>query len=278
MVYAIVVTYNPDLVVLERQYNSIVQQVDKIIYIDNSAQINDSFRDKNCVVINNNENKGLAYAQNQGIDIAIKEGADFVILFDQDSLPPFDFKEHLMCIYEEVSVDEKVALVGPAIINAYEGVSQFGSGIVINTMGGIHRFPLKRITKVSYCIASGSLIPIPVLLDVGKIEEKLFIDALDLEWCLRAKKMGFSIIQTNTTSLSHYLGNGLKDRVLSHSPFREYFIVRNNIWLIKQSYIPLGYRLRKCLSVIYRLLISLINGRSHYLKKQLNGIKDGYHL
>ena len=101
---------------------------------------------------------------------------------------------------------------------------------------------------------------------------------LDLEWCLRAKSKGYSIIQTNTAYISHRLGDGNNDKIKSHSPIREYYIVRNNIWLSRQSYIPLGYRIRKNISTIFRIFLSIIRGNWSYVKQQLKGVKDGWRL
>ena len=85
-IFAIIVTFNPDQTLINLQYQSLAGQVDKVIYIDNSpqqTQPNFNFADDTkCFIVKNNENKGLGYAQNQGINLAIENNADFVLLFD----------------------------------------------------------------------------------------------------------------------------------------------------------------------------------------------------
>lgn len=277
MIYAVVVTYNPDKNLLDSQCASLRNQVDKIIYVDNGSLENTVNPCDKIYVIKNYQNLGLGTAQNQGINIALKEGADFILLLDQDSVPSDGFVSILLSVYNEANNHSCVGLVGPAIVNAYLGDSSISSGIIIKGIR-IKEIPLERITKVSYCIASGSMIPASVFKQVGIIEDKLFIDGMDMEWCFRARSKGFSIIQTNATFLKHRLGDGNEDRILSHQPFREYFIIRNSIWLSRQSYIPLGYRLRRKMSPIFRLFISMVRCRGDYFWCQLKGIRDGYKL
>lgn len=277
MIYAIIVSYNPDKVIIESQYNSLVNQVDKIVYIDNGSKecIVDKFY--NCICVKNKENLGLGKAQNQGIEIAVSNNADFIILFDQDSIPPINFVPSLISVYNESIKHYKTALVGPLIKNAFLNEVSENYGIIIDGLK-YKKVKLKEITKVSYCIASGSLIPTKVFEDIGKIKEDLFIDNMDFEWCLRARSIGYEIIQTNQTYLSHRLGEGNQDFILSHSPFREYYITRNNIILSRLHYIPIGYRYRKLVSTFCRIIHSVIKCRWIYVEQQLKGLIDGYRI
>lgn len=276
MIYAVIITYNPNKELLDLQFNSLEKQVDKIVYIDNASNENINPNNEKTILVQNYHNLGLGKAQNQGIKIALNNGADFILLFDQDSVPPCDFVLKLMQVYMEAKKIFSVGLVAPAIKNDYNKDFDIENyGILIRGIE-LKRVPLDRITNVSYCIASGSLIPSDVFSNVGYIKEEMFIDGMDFEWCLRAKSKGFSIIQTNITFLSHRLGDGDKDRILSHSPLREYYIVRNSIWMSQLSYIPLGYKLRKIIMPFLRLVQSFRKGQWGYVKQQIKGIKDGF--
>lgn len=279
-VYAIIVTYNPDVELLQRQNFSLKEQADGIIYVDNHSESTEfltSIKEENIHVIFNKENLGLAKAQNQGIKLACEQCSDFVILFDQDSVPPLGFVSGLLKCFKEQNQSEKVALVGPAIRDLLKESTENKKGVLFKGMS-IHNVDVKNATEVSYCIASGSLIPIKVLDDVGLMEECLFIDGLDVEWCLRAKSKGYRIYQTANTFLDHCLGNGNTDRILSHSPRREYYIMRNSIWMIRQRHIPIGYRLRKAFLSIGRLMQSVSSLKYAYVKADLKGIIHGIKL
>ena len=276
-VAAIIVTYNPDVDLLRRQNEELGGQVDFLIYVDNASQdtsLIDKLSSDRIIINKNDKNFGLAKAQNQGISIAQKIGVDFVVLFDQDSVPPVGFVEALTHCYNEQSRINKVGLVGPAIRNLTTKNRENEKGVLFRGLF-VDTIYLDEATEVSYCIASGSLIPITVIEEVGGMEEKMFIDGLDVEWCLRAQSKGYKIFQTNSTYLEHCLGDGTKRRILSHSPQREYYIMRNAIWLSRQKYVPGGYRLRKALFSSGRLLQSLVNLKGSYIKADIEGIIDG---
>lgn len=277
-VYAIIVTFNPDTQLLKKQYQSISSQVDGIIYIDNSSNnisdissiISHDFSKQ--VLIRNQKNAGLAKAQNQGIIKAIELGADYILLFDQDSIPNEDFVRGLIAIYKKYN-HIKIGLVGPTFLNKSDGKLSNGQ-----TLKGIsvHNTPVNNeYNSVSFCIASGSLIPKEVIEDVGLMREDLFIDSLDLEWCLRAKSKGYDIVMTSNTSMIHSIGEGANNKIESHSSFREYYICRNSIILIKLAHIPFGYKVRKIFTVPARLLLSLSRFKFNYVVAQWRGICDG---
>lgn len=279
-VFAIVVTYNPDEELLKQQFETLQGQVDCIIYVDNhstSTAFIDALKNIDVTIIKNEDNLGLAKAQNQGIAHAKQSGASFVLLFDQDSVPVEGFVDALLTCFHILAKKEKVALIGPAIRSRYKGCIGNEKGIVIKGLG-FQRVEVCAFTDVSYCIASGSLIPIRVLDEVGGMEEKLFIDGVDLEWCLRAKNFGYHIVQTNRTWLSHALGNGETSKIKSHSPQREYYIMRNNVWMVRQGFIPIGYRIRKIFALFYRLIHSLLCFDMDYLTIECRGVINGLML
>lgn len=279
MVLAIIVTYNPDLDLIEKQYNSIKSQVAEIIYIDNASSNIDLLVNKlehHAIFIQNEINEGLGKAQNQGILLAKIRGATHVLLLDQDSVASPNLVSTLLDVEESYqNRGIKVGLVGPQILDVLSSPPQYSDGFVFSGTR-IKRIKIEEeVTPVSYCIASGSLISIHVLDDVGLINEELFIDGLDVEWCLRAKSINYEVLMSGVALLEHQLGNGHKKKILSHSSTREYYISRNNILMLKYSYIPLGYRIRKILGIFYRLFKSLQSCSLDHFRQNFNGIIDG---
>lgn len=276
-VYAVIVTYNPEINVLNSQYESLHNQVNGIIYVDNGSksELIRSYKEyHNVFYISNNSNRGLGYAQNQGIKKSLELGADFVLLLDQDSeLAPSmvqNLKDTYFCL---ISNKIKVGAVAPEVVNAFDESSHV-VGVLID---GIYVKPIaiRNVPiEVSYCIASGTLIYKSVFEDVGLINEYMFIDSLDLEWCMRANYKGYKIFLSPKARLLHRLGNGEKDRISSHSPMREYYICRNGFLLLRLSHIPLGFRIRRCVLTPLRVLTSLMTGRIGYFKNGMRGIYD----
>lgn len=280
-IFAIIVTFNPEKEDIIKQHKALYSQVAGFVYVDNNSE-DSSFlseiSDDKTYVIRNQNNDGLASAQNKAVMKAKSEGADFILLFDQDSIPSENMVDKLESAYVEASKRGKVATVGPAIYKANTTEKEKMSKGVRLCGFMIKRFDIGELSEVSYRIASGSLIPINVIEDVGLIEEKLFIDGLDMEWCLRARSKGYKIYETNRTILNHCLGNGSVNRIKSHSPQREYYINRNSVWMIRQNHIPVGLKVRRLCFSIGRIMQSLIQCDFKYAQKGIIGMIDGVKL
>ncbi len=71
------------------------------------------------------------------------------------------------------------------------------------------------------------------------MEDSLFIDAVDSEYCWRIRHNGFLVIKNNDALLAHKLGDG-KKKILGFlyvgvpSPIRHYYQVRNTLLLFEE--------------------------------------------
>ena len=84
------------------------------------------------------------------------------------------------------------------------------------------------------------------------MREDLFIDHVDLEWGVRARKAGWRLVAVPGAKLTHSLGDdvvrlpGRDQPVHVHSPIRNYYILRNTIALVRTSLLPGKWRVRYC--------------------------------
>ena len=90
-VIAVIVVFQPNLDVLRQLILASSQQVDRLVVVNNSPKISL----ETCLpdlgehihLITLQENMGIAYAQNIGIEWVISQKAEYVLLLDQDSMP-----------------------------------------------------------------------------------------------------------------------------------------------------------------------------------------------
>jgi rhamnosyltransferase len=122
---------------------------------------------------------------------------------------------------------------------------------------------------------------ISVLDDVGDMADDLFIDLVDLEWCWRAKKIGYQIYMSGTAILPHQIGVSVK-KVMNRSflvaaPIRHYYVYRNVLWLCKLDYMPkLQKRKRlKCLIFFFFLYPWLTDQPFKTFSYMVKGTFDG---
>jgi len=251
-VFAVVVTYNPDIAVLEELLVSLLPQVGRTIIVDNCSSIdmngwfNSSGRE-NLELHTLDQNYGIAYAQNIGIKKANVEWVKFILLSDQDSKPATNMVWELRTATNAlVESGKKVAAVGPC----YTDIRQNNPPPFIRIEG----LSLKRqypesadsIVDVDYLIASGCLMPVSTLKIVGLMNVELFIDYVDIEWGLRAKNLGFHSYGVFAAKMNHSLGDAhvsfMGKKIPLHSPLRHYYLVRNGFWLYKQKNLPRNWK------------------------------------
>jgi rhamnosyltransferase len=233
------------------------------------------------------ENKGVGAAQNEGIALARSLGYAYVLLMDQDSVPHVGMVERLRNALEGLqAAGHKVACVGPRVrLPGSPDLSSFC------TMGWLGRryAPCTGANAAVECdalIASGSLIPLDVVERVGAMEEALFIDQVDTEWCLRARSKGYRVYGACGAVLEHRLGEtaqrfwaGRWRRLPRHRPFRYYYIFRNTILVSRRKYTSMKWILFNArwlvtLLVLYGLFARDRNGELRMMfKGTLHGFK-----
>ena len=267
-VLGIVVTYNPDVELLNKNIGSICQQVHHIVIIDNGSEnYLDWHRDikyENITWIRNENNLGIAKALNIGFEYSQRENYEYAITFDQDTVSPPKLVEKLF-----ECMDDSVALVGPAFKN--RGINKRE----VDSAG---------VETVPWLITSASLTRVSSWADVGGYDEYLFIDCVDIDFCNRLRKHGYNIIRNNDIFISHLIGDSKERKFLwktliikNHSAFRKYYIARNTIVLAKKegkkSEVLLAY-----LRVLKQLLLVFLyeTDKKNKSKRILAGIKDSF--
>lgn len=254
VVWAVIVTYQPDLKIFEALLHRLVHQVDGIVVVDNGSSgslfvwLQGYKPDVPLKVIPLGVNRGIATAQNIGIKWAVQQKPDYIILFDHDSQPELDMVATLVAVAEaKAAAGVNVAAVGPR----YRDVRRDNTSPFIQVRGlKVERQPCicaDSVVEVDYLIASGCLIPISTLASVGDMWEELFIDYVDIEWGLRAKNRGFQSFGACGALMSHDLGDEpfvfFGKTYPHHSPLRHYYHFRNAVWMYRQPWLPLHWKL-----------------------------------
>ena len=284
-VFAIIVTYNPDMSLLRRSAGSLVPQVSRLYIIDNGSARADAiaseFGGGNVSVVTLGGNMGIAAATNAGLRMAIAGGADWVITSDQDTEYPPDYVESFSRLLSECPVPAAgVAAFVPVfhdeLRNRTAPVYVRGRLIERRTV------PSGPYTVVSRAIASGMIISAACLGIVGPMRDDLFIDMVDTEWCWRAHARGKAVVCCRDLRISHRLGDGLSAagpvRVALRSPVRHYYMARNGIYLaLRTRCLPSAGRILLLVEslrfvLIYPLLCR--GSRLQNLRHTLRGMLD----
>ena len=267
-VAAVVVLYHPPEEIIDN-INSYIEEVEKVYVIDNSEEAtNDEIIDKlkknskvELVILH--QNKGIAKALNIGGNKAITDGFDYVLTMDQDSSIPENMVQKLYSIINE---DKYIGLVAAEHFNRE-----------------IHKTTNKvKTEEILYTMTSGNLINLYAFKEIGGFDEKLFIDHVDHEYCLRLKKNGFKIIKTNSALVYHRLGKSEIKKFhwfniypTHHSPVRIYYRTRNRLYINHKYKRDFPEYVLEDRRHFFRELIDMILGEKNIYNK-LKMILKGY--
>ena len=257
----------------------------KTVVVDNhSPEPIDDLREKffNEVFIKNKKNLGFAEGNNVGIRYALKQGADYVILINNDTQVSPEIIIQLIKAGED---DSRAGILGPEIYFLpgfefhKERYKKSDRGKVIWYAGGIidwrnvlvsHR-GVDEVDKGQYDkkietdFISGCCMFIKkeVLEKIGLLDKKYFLYLEDSDFCQRAKKAGFKLVYVPKAKLWH--ANAGSSRV--GGPLHDYYLTRNRM-LFGMRYASM----RTKLALIRESFKLCLSGR----KWQKIGIKDFY--
>jgi len=235
---AVIVTYHPDDKFPER-LGSLIPQVGGVVVVDNSstdqarAMISDATARMGAHLIVNEDNLGVAAALNRGVEYAIGHGSNWVITMDQDTFAYPDMVQTLISAYNDCPFKEQVGVVG----SSYK---EWKTGRVIVP----DRVETKRTwVEEKKALTSGSLVSASIFQKTGPFRQDLFIDGIDIEYCLRLRKQGYRVIIATKPGMTHSLGDcevvsfmGMTGGLWHHPPFRTYYIIRNTLFISKEYF------------------------------------------
>lgn len=196
-----------------RNVKAVEKQVEKILIIDNGDGTQLSALQKNCLVsfeyiLNKNIN-GIAGALNKALNFASENGYKYLLTMDQDSL---------------------------IVDNAIGKMIQLMDCYQLKSIGpNYSNLDAKdEIILKNFIITSGNLIDVSVAVQCGGYDEKLFIDSVDLDLCLKLRLRNFNFAIARDVMMQHALGETIEGKFLFvrkkicyHNPTRQYYIFRN---------------------------------------------------
>ncbi len=190
-------------------------------------------------LIRNDRNLGFAGGNNVGMRYAMKSGAQYVLLLNNDTVVDADFLTHLV---EQSELDDRIGIVGPKIYyHDFKGRSD-----IIWSAGGriqwwrlqIYRhiglndedLPRYRNTvSVDWVTGAALMIKRCVIERLSFLNPRYFFRMEDVEYCIRARKEDYRVVYVPAAMVWHKVGAstrrvnpGLAD------PTPYYALVRDN--------------------------------------------------
>lgn len=297
---AVVVSYNSDPRTLAGLIERLAPQTAMQFVVDNSddPRLRESIAavaaGAGARLITLGRNAGIAAGHNVGVAAAREAGCDYVLLSDDDSAPSPDMVPRLVAGLRRAAHPSghrpdagtaPVAAVGPLVFDSREPASIL---VFRDTPLGPRRAALQvgdpTPLPVAFLVASGCLIDVKAWQAIGPMREDLFIDHVDLEWGVRARRAGWSLFAIGDALLEHRLGDRvirpwfLGGRVVHlHSPRRNYYLARNTVLLMRGDSLPAGWRVGYLIWLTKYVAFNLIfvAPRLARLRSFVRAISDG---
>lgn len=262
-VLAVVVTYNPDAN-FAAHLAALTAQVDQVVVIDNGsvnvAAVQEAVQRTGCMFMTNRANLGVARALNQGLALARERGIAWLWTFDQDTEILSDAWPAIADVVQGLPMD-RIALVGMSYRDRQTGRDYRAATAAIGEAAWI---------KVDSTITSGCLVNVAVAQQLGGFDERLFLDGVDIEFCIRCQRSDLNILKVTASVALHSLGHLKRHRVLgmtlhstNHSALRRYYMARNTLRIVFRHGLTAPWQCLRLLLVLGATTFTVIVFEAH---------------
>lgn len=233
-----------------------------LIVVDNASKDNSIEEIKKIIqpviLFRNKKNIGFAKAINQGARKAIKNGAERILLLNQD-------------VYIKRSknfsflVKDQSNIVSPVI--KFKRKAKF----IYDIGGRLNRFIMrpyhlerqtkpKRTHKIDYVSGCCMLVDSSVLKEIGYFDERFFLYFEDVDFCLRASKAGFNIgVELNAEVFHDLLEREQKTMMSTYNLIKSHLIFINRWTRFPKRLVAYFYWFFISLKILFsKIIYSLI--------------------
>jgi len=244
-ILGVITSFYPDINELERNINSFLPEIEHLIIWENTPkeksyiqQLIEKLNSTKVEVRTTGENEYLAVPFNLCARFALENSFTHLLTMDQDSCFSKDqFTKYISEI--EYFTSNKIAAFGPNSSSREQNEN----------------------LEVDHIFISGAIYPLDVFFELNGFNEELVIDAIDTDYCFRAKEKNYKIIVFPNVNLEHNMGYRYKHwtglTLVPYSAQRTYYYIRNSLWLWKKfpQYYTKEYRKSFIkFKVVYRTL------------------------
>jgi GT2 family glycosyltransferase len=257
----------------------------QVVLVDNGSQNSEGEQLKarfpQVHLIANPDNLGFAGGNNVGIRYALEQGFEQVLLLNNDTTVTPSFLQELQACLDQSTC----GVAQPLILFAHEPQTLWSAGGKWNSLLGRAITLGDRVTLEKYSVPAKTLdwatgccmlVSRAALLEAGLLNEAYFAYFEDVEWSLRIRKAGFTIGLAENAIIYHEAGAASKKQHAEGtlSPKVFYFHVRNQLFLLRQHSIVLGYPYHLLRFLSWGAYF-LIRGRFKKLSAVWQGIREG---
>lgn len=230
-------------------------------------------------IIINEKNLGFAAGCNVGLRYALGQGADHVLLLNNDALIDPSALDHLIA-----PVGPRVGMVAPKIYYAADPNRIWSVGGMRHPLtlektgdarGEIDNDQWDKVLERDYFVGCALLLSRQLLTEVGLFDERFFMYYEDSDLSLRAHQAGFKLLLSPQARVWHKVAVSSGG---SDSPNERYWMARSSVLFFHKHVrgfrwlIVLPYRTGSAIKTTLRLVQE---GKYQSARAYLRGLRDG---
>lgn len=252
---------------LESIFNSDYKNYEIIIVdnnsLDNSVDILKQKYSNKIKLIELKENLGFSVANNVGIELAIKNNCDYILLLNNDTI----INKDMITTMVNAS-DDKKYVVSPKIyyysnkdiIWSAGGKIDWNKGMTIQYgMGEEDSCAVNKKYEIDFATGCCMLIPTTVIKTIGLLSDEYFLYYEDTDYCVRIRRAGFKIIYEPKAVMYHRVSASTGG---TKSPLYIYYMTRNRLIFNKK------FNKRNIIAMSYFYTTTIIKAIINKIKKQ----------
>ncbi len=230
-------------------------------------------------IIGLSENLGYAGNNNIGVEAAMKMGADWVFVLNEDVVLD---KECLTKLTEVGEGDSEIGILGPMVYHFNEpGVIQSAGGMLGRYWQSIHlgqneadHGKFREPHRVEWISGCAILLRRAVIEQVGMLDKNFFIYWEETEWCIRAGRAGWKIFHVPQAKLWH---KGVQKNYQPKPSFT-YYATRNHLFTLSKHHAPIVAKIFTWFQVFRTLMSWTIKpkwrGKREHRNAMWRGVMD----
>lgn len=201
---------------------------------DNSVvSVRESFPD--VIVLTSEKNGGYAHANNLGIKFALKNGADYVLLLNNDTVVEKSFLTELVANADnetmtvpyifEYKHNTKLQAAGGRMLWNKGKTKGIGEGVSVTKK---HSFNPRTVSFASGCCL---LINKEIIEKLGLLREDFYMYFEDTDYSIKARKHNIKMKVVPNSRIYHKQSLSMGGH---GNPKKQYYLIRNRLYLVRE--------------------------------------------
>src|SRR5690606_10685761 len=171
---------------------------------------------------------------NVGIDYGMKQGADYILVLNDDAVVAKDMIDALV---QAAETDQRAGILGPKVYtleqpNVILSTGAYlarGSQIITPALGEVDQGQWDRLEDVGYLSGCAVLVRREAIEKAGMLDERFYLYQEDIDWCYRIRAAGYRCLYIPQARCWHPDTRTGRE----YSALVTYYMTRNHLLFVK---------------------------------------------